>query len=360
MAPLHFSSTDHGMENSYVEAEAQEEEANSPSSSSSKSFFSKTVFLPISPSCSLSTHHLFPFMGTSETNEVLEENLSRADAEEENINESLGQSNLCARGHWRPEEDSKLKALVSIYGPQNWNLIAEKLNGRSGKSCRLRWFNQLDPTINRSAFTEVEEEKLMAAHRLYGNKWAMIARLFPGRTDNAVKNHWHVIMARKYREQSNAYRRRKLSQAMDRRLEEITPNHPFFSSSIVDYSSSSFHLFPNGENNSLLSHFGSYTEEKPFDFYSGQNISQEDKTKNIIPRTSEAQGDRNEALHSFYCHQVSNLIEMTALSSSGEGGASTDLVDRVNREGGGSGLMAASVASSSPTFIDFLGVGATT
>ena len=43
-----------------------------------------------------------------------------------------GQGKLCARGHWRPAEDAKLKELVAQHGPQNWNLIAENLDGRSG------------------------------------------------------------------------------------------------------------------------------------------------------------------------------------------------------------------------------------
>ena len=71
------------------------------------------------------------------------------------------------------------------------------LPGRIGKQCRERWHNHLDPSIDRSAFSEEEDSKIIGLVKQFGPKWAKISKALPGRTDNGIKNRWNATLKRR-------------------------------------------------------------------------------------------------------------------------------------------------------------------
>jgi hypothetical protein len=105
------------------------------------------------------------------------------------------------RQGWSMHEDEALAEIVSELGPKKWSCISVELNIRvhnglpirKGKQCRERWTGCLSPDIVRAAWTEEEDKILTEKQKLWGNKWCLIIKELPGRTENQIKNRWRQI-----------------------------------------------------------------------------------------------------------------------------------------------------------------------
>lgn len=94
------------------------------------------------------------------------------------------------KGSWKKEEDLRIVDLVARYG-KSWSKISKILGTRNGKQIRDRFINVLDPEIRKGKFTEEEDLRLVNLFKQLGPKWATIAKFYPNRTADMIKNRFH-------------------------------------------------------------------------------------------------------------------------------------------------------------------------
>ena len=94
---------------------------------------------------------------------------------------------------WTPAEDEQLTSIINWHGAFNWQGIALHLKNRTGKQCRERWVTFLSPDIKKDKWTKEEDEIIKMKHKTLGNKWALIAKVLPGRSSIAIKNRFKSL-----------------------------------------------------------------------------------------------------------------------------------------------------------------------
>ena len=116
------------------------------------------------------------------------------------------QLNLCLsepvnalRCLWSKSEDLELMIIMEERSNSNkeWKERAEILHSnlalskKTGKQCRERWQNVLNPEIEKKEWGRKEELEFFKLHEEHGGKWSVISKALGGRTGNMAKNFFY-------------------------------------------------------------------------------------------------------------------------------------------------------------------------
>ena len=108
---------------------------------------------------------------------------------------------------WTKEEDALLLSIVqSMRIPMKWSLVAQNLPERTGKQCRERYVNHLNPRLKVADWNPTEDATIFHLYNTIGSHWAKMSKIIPGRTDNGIKNRFHNLRRQLEREDEHRLR----------------------------------------------------------------------------------------------------------------------------------------------------------
>ena len=95
--------------------------------------------------------------------------------------------------YFTEEEENKLQQIVSKYGCNNWQIVANIMGTKTAKQCRDKWYGTFKPS-NNYLWTVEEDILLLKQYALLGPRWKKIAPYIPGRTACSIRNRWKKLL----------------------------------------------------------------------------------------------------------------------------------------------------------------------
>ena len=98
---------------------------------------------------------------------------------------------------WTKEEDLILCEAVRENPAMKWSCIASTITGRSSHHCRERWYNCLDPNINKGEWSPSEDSAVLKTSKEKGNRWVEVSKnIGTGWTGDLVKCRTRALLSK--------------------------------------------------------------------------------------------------------------------------------------------------------------------